>query len=180
MSSVPDVLLADEVREPDLAGDTWTLFVVCWAIAVLFHLVGNFVLEPAWGRAVLGTAAVGVLARPRLAWTAMLLSFAVLTNVWLEAPILGNHWLLHGLVALVVAGSVAAGRGRAESAMVRMAGPLRLTLLGFYGFAAFAKLNADFFDPVVSCALFYLRESADVVERFRARRRSAVVGRVGA
>jgi hypothetical protein len=39
----------------------------------------------------------------------------------------------------------------------------RLCLLGFYFFAAFAKLNSSFFDRSVSCAVFYFRESTDSV-----------------
>ena len=130
------------------------------AAAVVFHLVGNPTLAPVWGKALLAASAVAVLARPRVAWLAALLAVAVLVNVWLEAPTLGNHWLLHGLVAVVVLGGVATGRADAGRAIARVGGPARLTLLAFYGFAAFAKLNTDFFDPAVSCAVFYLRESA--------------------
>ena len=35
----------------------------------------------------------------------------------------------------------------------------RWLLLGFYGFAAFAKLNTGFLDPTVSCGVFYANQS---------------------
>jgi hypothetical protein len=143
----------------DGQGDVWTLFVVTWAAAVLFHLAGNPTLAPQWGRLLLGAAAIALIARPRNAWLSLSLAAAVLVNVWLEAPLLGNHWALHGFVSLIVLAGVISARGHRGAAMARSAGPVRLTVLAFYAFAAFAKLNTDFFDPSVSCASFYLRES---------------------
>lgn len=145
----------------DRRADLWAFFALTWASSVLFHLAGNTRLAPEWGRALLGLTAVAVLARPRTAWLAVPLSLAVLTNVWLEAPLLGNHWLLQGMIALVVLGAVLGSRLRPADAMVRLTGPVRVLLLVFYAFAALAKLNSDFFQPAVSCAVFYLRESAD-------------------
>jgi hypothetical protein len=138
----------------------WLLFGVTWPIAVLFHLAGNTRLAPDWGRAALGVAAIGLLARPRSCRFAVALAAAVLLNVWLEAPLLSNHFLLHGLVALTVLGALTVARGKTSVAMASMSGPLRLLLLVFYAFAAFAKLNTDFFDPAVSCGVFFLEESA--------------------
>lgn len=146
---------------PDRRSDLWALFSVLWASSVLFHLAGNTRLAPEWGRALLGAAAVAVLVRPRIAWLTVPLAGAVLTNVWIEAPVLGNHWLLQGFIAVIVLGAVLGSRGDGSDAISRLVGPARLTLLAFYGFAAFAKLNGDFFEPVASCAVFYLRESAD-------------------
>jgi hypothetical protein len=142
-----------------LAG-VWLLFSVTWALAVLFHVAGNPRLAPAWGRGILGAAAVLTLARPRDPRAAVPLAVAVLVNVWLEAPVLANHWLLHGFIAVVVLGGAVRLRTSPGEVAARIAGPLRFTLLAFYAFAAFAKLNADFFDPSVSCAVLYLEESA--------------------
>lgn len=138
----------------------WVTFAVTWAAAVLFHLAGNTRLAPQWGRALLGATALVVLARPRDPRVALPLAGAVLVNVWLEAPVLGNHWLLHGLLALVVAGAVLGARTDPGASFGWLLGPARLLLLAFYAFAAFAKLNTDFFDTAVSCATFYLRETA--------------------
>lgn len=140
--------------------DAWVLFALTWGAAVLFHLAGNTRLAPSWGRALLGAAAVAVLTVPRARWASALLAIAVLVNVWLEAPLLANHWLLHGFIAVVVLGGLALRRSGIAHLMGGIGGPLRLVLLAFYSFAAFAKLNTDFFDPAVSCARFYLEESA--------------------
>src|SRR5688572_6562479 len=107
------------------------VFVVTWAAAVLFHLAGNPTLAPAWARAILGGTAIVALVWPRRAWAVVPLAGAVVMGVWLEAPFLANHWLLHGLVALVVLGGVVAARGDAVAAVARVAGPARLTLLAF-------------------------------------------------
>ena len=88
--------------------------------------------------------------------------------MWEEAPVLGNHWLLVGMVDLVIllAAAVAALRRRgnepAEFAN-RVFPAARLCLLGFYVFASFAKLNSAFFDRSTSCAVFYFDEATDSV-----------------
>lgn len=140
-------------------GDVWTLFAVTWGASILFHLAGNPRLAPEWGRAVIGACALVLLVLARRPWAALPAAVAVLAGVWLEAPALGNHWLLQGFLALIVIGAVLSGRGRAAAAVPRLLPAARLLLLAFYVFAAFAKLNRDFFDPAVSCAVFYLRES---------------------
>lgn len=146
--------------------DRWTCFVVLWATSVAFHLAGNPRLLPVPWRLGLGAAVVLALARPSRVPAVVPLALVVPIAVALETPALGNHWLLSGFVAVVVLAAIgeAARRRRSVPAAGDLAelafGPLRVVLLCAYGFAAFAKLNRDFFDPVVSCATFYLRESA--------------------
>lgn len=140
---------------------TWSIFAITWALAVLFHLAGNSALAPWWAKAILGASAVAVLALPRSRLAIAAMSSAVLVNVWVEAPVLGNHWLLNGFVAAVVLGALVGAKASPGEAMARMRGPLRLLLLAFYSFAAFAKVNHDFlFEPSVSCGAQFLRESA--------------------
>jgi hypothetical protein len=66
-------------------------------------------------------------------------------------PFTGNHWLVAGLVALAVILTGARPQ--------RLFPAARLIVLVFYLFAAFAKLNTGFFDPTVSCAVFYANQS---------------------
>jgi len=132
-------------------------------LAVVAHLVGN----PAGWRsdqlggspalvvasAALGAAAVLLLVRPTrtvLAATAAL----TLLSLWLELPVTGNHWLLVGFIALATLVSLAT---RDPWAWLSVTG--RWILLGFYSFAAFAKLNTGFLDPQVSCGVFYANQS---------------------
>jgi hypothetical protein len=137
----------------------YRLFAVMWALAVAFHVMGNPRLA---SPAVQGLLAVGVVATAFLPGRVLplaLLCAGVVAGVWDEAPVLGNHWLLAGLVSLAFLLSAALGRDPG-AIWASFAPAARLTLLVFYAFAAFAKLNASFFDPAVSCAVFYFRESA--------------------
>jgi hypothetical protein len=69
----------------------------------------------------------------------------------LEMPFTGNHWVVAGMVGLAIV--VTAGK---EGRFIPTA---RLILLVFYAFAAFAKLNQGFFEPSVSCAVFFGNQS---------------------
>lgn len=165
MASDPHTTMT--VTSPELANvrarNESLIFSVGFALAAVFHVLGNPRLAPPWSLAVLGLAAGWVLLMPRSGPARTALAVSILGTAWLEAPLLGNHWLLASLVALawLVASLIGALRGHSEEEVwLRFARTARLTLLVAYSFAAFAKLNADFFDPVVSCAGFYLRESA--------------------
>ena len=144
------------------------LFAVMWALAALWHVLGNTFLGSGWSHAAVVVAVGAVLWRPGAMGPLVALSTASLITVWEEAPVLGNHWLLVGMVDLVIllAATVAALRRRgnepAEFAN-RVFPAARLCLLGFYAFASFAKLNSAFFDRSTSCAVFYFNEATDSV-----------------
>ena len=141
------------------------LFAVCWALVALFHLAGN--PRPPWipasGAFVavhlgVAAAAIAVLVGFRWRMTVVMLCGLIAVSAWLEAPVVGNHWVLAALVSLAYLAAEAGARRRAgstEEVWKRFAPVARLTVLIAYGFAAFAKLNSDFFDPAVSCAVYY-------------------------
>jgi hypothetical protein len=144
--------------------DALALFAVLWALAAVWHLLGNPLGAPAWAQAVLALGVGLVLLDPGAPLPLAALSVGGLLVMWEEAPALGNHWLLTGFVdlAIVLAVVTGAARGRPHDRIglaQRLFPSARLCLLGFYGFAAFAKLNSSFFDRSVSCAVLYLRES---------------------
>lgn len=168
MAVVPDAprAVTPVVDSSTRVHDQQTIFSVGFALAAAFHVFGNPRLAPAWSLAVLGVAVGSVLLAPRSRASRSALAVSILLVAWLEAPVLGNHWLLASLVAMAWLVSAGLGTLRTtpqDDVWDRFARTARLTLLIAYGFAAFAKLNADFFDPVVSCAGFYLRESAGSV-----------------
>lgn len=151
---------ADEV---DGMVASWRWFARCFGVAVIAHLAGN----PAGWRgdefggspplvavsAALGVLAFVLVARPgrrALGTTAAL----VLASLWWELPVSSNHWLLVGFVAVAVLISLTM---RDPWAWFFVTG--RWILLGFYSFAAFAKLNTGFLDPSVSCGVFYANQS---------------------
>lgn len=152
------------------AGDVLAVFAVLWALATLLHVWVN-----PWSQAVLrrptllgvttvalALVALAVLWRPRFPPSVVLLAALGLVTCWMEAPLLGNHWLLAAFVdlALLVA-ALLSWRGRGLDLERLTAGfvpAARLTLITFYAFAAFAKLNSAFLDPEVSCGVFYADE----------------------
>lgn len=137
-----------------------------WAIAAFAHVVGAPTTEGMVGRGLaniaVGWLAIAVIVRPdhRLARTA--LAAAIVGSALVEAPLIGNHWWL---AAAVSAAALAAGAWRQDPApgqpgfVRRFAPSARLILLVFYSFAAFAKLNSGFLDPIESCARFFANQS---------------------
>lgn len=130
------------------------LFARMWAAAALAHLAGNPFYGAVWPHPTtvgfvllgVGVTAVTTLVRPARGTMLALVALVPLSAA-LEVPRLGNHWLLAGAVSL----AYLVTRGRWEL----FTPAARWSLLVFYSFAAFAKLNRGFFDPTTSCAVFY-------------------------
>lgn len=133
-----------------------------WAAAILAHVIAN----PRFGALVPDVTALGVSMAVLLA-TAVVLAIrpgsqvalasanvAVIVVVWLEAPAIGNHWLLASLVAVAILIAMAGRYGWDRFAPVG-----RWLMLAFYLWAGFAKLNSDFFDPQVSCGLEFANQT---------------------
>lgn len=157
--------------EPAPAGagsDVLAVFAVLWAAVTLFHVWGpsgratavfSDVTTAGVTHVLIGMAAIAVLLRPRsLTRLAALAALGPLT-LWFEAPILGSHWVVVCFVDLAFLLALVASRAgdRLEAIFVPVA---RWVLIGFYSFAAFAKVNHAFFTPRVSCGTFYLDELA--------------------
>jgi hypothetical protein len=159
---------ADTAPPRQEAVDRLAVFSVLWALAHAWHVIGNPTLAPGWAQALLGMTIGLVLLHPGQAAPLAAMAAMGLVTVWLEAPFLGNHWLLVGFVDLVIVLSVIAGVARRRSfdradLADRALPAARLCLLGFYAFAAFAKLNSGFFDRSVSCAVYFFRESTESI-----------------
>ena len=131
-----------------------SLFARLFGIALVAHVVGNWsqpdIPSPVgWVNLAVGVVGLALVTLPTrsLLVTA---SALVLASLLLEIPVTGNHWVLAGLTAAAI---VTGGKG------TRFFPATRAILLVFYCFAAFAKLNHGFFDPDVSCAVFYANQS---------------------
>lgn len=148
--------------------DRLDLFAVMWALAALWHLLGDPAGSPAWAQAWLALAIGVVLWRPGPVVPLALLAVAGLVVAWEEAPALGDAWLLATLVNLSITLAVLVGVVRRRPTdrpdlAERLFPAARLCLLGAYGFSALARLNSAFFDRVPSCAVFVYRETTDSV-----------------
>lgn len=149
------------------------MFTWLWALAVLLHLLylpGESALLGAFtgwnvAHAALGIGAIALLCRPRSSVVLALVCALVPITAWIEAPAVGNHWLLASLVALVLLGAMLVGviggrrhdgGGVGRSIDVDAFPVMRITFLVAYGFAALSKFNSSFVDPTVSCANVFL------------------------
>ncbi len=133
------------------------VFARLWAVALLAHVVGNYALASlpglvGWTNFGAGAAALALGLYPSRA-TLMVASAACVASAVAEMPITGNHWIVAALVSL----AVLVARARPE----QMFPTIRCGLLVFYSFAAFAKLNAGFLDPSVSCGLHFVNQWLD-------------------
>jgi hypothetical protein len=140
----------------------WSTFAVMWAIANIVHLANQYVARvdnPAgWMNLI---AAVLVLNRPRSVRRLVLLAATQVLEVAWASPLAPDHAMLAAgvnIANLLCYAGVALGASRAHDLRPAalfdcIAAPARVLLLIAYGAAAIAKYNADFFDPVHSCAV---------------------------
>lgn len=140
-------------------GRSYGWFTRVWAGAFLFHLAGNsFDIQQLTVGGLIELAmaalAVSLILRPSRGRLALMAALH-LPVVALKAPVVGNHEYFELFVHLLILASIGARGAEWRTAFVPAA---RLTLLVGYGFIAFSKLNGDFFDPDVSCAVLFGNE----------------------
>jgi hypothetical protein len=170
--SATGVTASGRVHERVRASAAFSVFAVMWAFVAVFHIVGysayatGFVDHPSGigaSQVAVGVAALLVLLQPSRSWRLALLAALELVSVWMEAPAIGNHWVLVGLVDLGLLGALAIG-GRDRERVAQSFLPVaRWCLLGFYVFAAFAKYNSAFFNTTVSCGTLYFDQVAKTI-----------------
>jgi hypothetical protein len=136
-------------RSPEAA---FALFSALWAAASLFHLASY----NQWGQAHwLALAAGWVLLQPGSVPALAALASLQIANAISFSPYIPNHWAFTTAVNVAMLATMAIAVGRRRRARAELADALvpavRLSLILLYAFAVFHKLNADFFDPQVSC-----------------------------
>jgi hypothetical protein len=147
------------VDERAFAADALRIFTFMWAVAVLFHQASYnlWVQEPSdW---LLTVAALFTVLRPSSLARLTGLLVAQVWATWEKMPEISNHWLLAFVMALTMLLALAVAKVRARSGAIDraqvyldIAPALRLQMVMLYAWAAFHKLNRDYFDPQVSCA----------------------------
>ena len=104
---------------------------------------------------IVGLASVGLLIFPLdLRWRS-LVAASVVALLWFEAPTVGNHMLIAALISAVAL----IARPWSPGWFRRAAPGMRAVSLISYSFAAFAKLNSGFFDPLESCARHFANQT---------------------
>ena len=143
-----------DARAPDLRQ---AFFGASFALAVAFHLVGagqdhtrSIILAVLWG----ATAALWV--RPRSSAALALLAGAVLYEYVGRSPVASNHHLFLACIAAVIVGAAGWQLARTRSLTGlydTLAPPGRWLIVPLYVFGTWHKINTDFLDPDVSCAV---------------------------
>jgi len=143
---------------PASADEDLAPFGFLWAFAVLHHQVAYGAARASALDTGLTLAALAVMVLPASPLLAILAAFHVATVVQ-HLPAVYNHWYVSGLVSLTLLLAwlaawwrVRGGGGMERSLAETFAPPARWCLLLLYPISGFHKLNADFFDPAVSCA----------------------------
>ena len=150
------------------------LFALLYAVAVLLHIAWPpvLLLRPTfdapsfWLLSSLVLAAVAVIHRPGSVSRLLGLAIVQLLDVAYYLPGVPNHWLLTGIVSLAILGAAAIVALRAGLTAVQLGElyqtlrpPVRISAVIFYFFTFFHKLNADFLNPDVSCAVRFLEQT---------------------
>ena len=159
------------------------LFALLYAVAVLLHIAWPPVLHlrptfdalPFWLLSSLVLAAVAVIHRPASVGRLLGLAIVQLLDVAYYLPVVPNHWLLTGILSLAILGAAAGGALRGGRAGLQLGAlyqtltpPVRLSAVIFYFFTFFHKLNADFLNPDVSCAVRFFEWAVSPFPAFAA------------
>ena len=151
------------------------LLALLYAVAILLHIVWPgvflqlpppFAPLPPWLLSGLVLAAVAVIHRPDSVGRLLCLAIVQLLDVAYYLPVVPNHWLLTGIVSLAILGAAVvvvlrAGRVAVELGELyqTLTPPVRISAAIFYFFTFFHKLNADFLNPDVSCAVRFFEQT---------------------
>jgi hypothetical protein len=159
-----------------IASSSWTagasrqrlaIFAALWAASILFDLASNH----AWsGNALLAVLAAWTLLQPAgVLPLAALAAGHVLTFVR-AAPFVSNHTLFAVMVDAALLAAIAVSMTRHRRLRVDVgeifdtwAPAVRAAVIVLYVFVVFHKLNADFFNPAVSCGTAFYGAQ---IERF--------------
>ena len=149
-------------------------FALLYAAAILLHVVWPpvflptpaFPAPPPWLLTGVVLAAGAVIHRPADCGRLLGLAIVQLVDVAYYLPVVPNHWLLTGIVSLAILGAAGVVALRAGPAGLQLGElyqtvtpPVRLSAVIFYFFTFFHKLNTDFLNPEVSCAVRFLEQT---------------------
>jgi hypothetical protein len=131
------------------------LFSSLWAAATLFHL-GSY---DQWREhSLLALAAACILCLPGSVVAFLVLAIVQVLQAAKAAPYNSNHWIFTTIInaGILLAATIQLLKRRRlvlhGADLLAVCGPMiRVTLIAFYFFVVFHKLNTDFFDSSISC-----------------------------
>ncbi|WP_232494351.1 thiol-disulfide oxidoreductase [Novosphingobium kaempferiae] len=146
------------------AFDGLTAVAPCWGVAALFSIVGDpwgligregaLYMLLAWS--VVGTSAVTILF-PRKTWALVALAACTVLLYAMRLPVASNNKTITTVfdLCILLSAAVLASKGSLDrqSLYESLRTPARLILATMYFYGIFHKINTDFLDPTVSCAV---------------------------
>ena len=157
-----------------LTSDRLRFFATTWALATLFHVVGepqklftlsggfaDFTSARSFFPAALLVAAAYLLLDPGKPVRLLMLATTQVLDYAINSPIASNHWTVafYTALAIVISGALvlisrSPSRSLSTDDFYEYFAPVgRLVLLTMYVYGIFHKINADFLNPEVSCAI---------------------------
>lgn len=143
----------------DPRADAHLIFLFCLGVFSLLHwLIYVFWYPyPALPSThLIGLSGLWLAFRPRSTPALIVVVLALAVDGWVQAPVFSNHTALKNfmVLGLLVAGIEAMVRGKDKNwILLRVAPYGGLLLIGLYFFGVFHKINSDFLNPGVSCAV---------------------------
>lgn len=135
------------------------LFIVCWGIFSVLHLLiyaYHFGVPVYWGTYAIGGLGAWLILRPHAGRVFLVLMIVAMVDAWQHMPIFSNHTNIKNffLLGFFIAGLVALFKGERLGWIFEGIIPVgRALLLIMYIFGVFHKINTDFLNPQVSCAI---------------------------
>lgn len=164
-SAIRSRLWPPEAAAHARAHDGLTVFAPMWAVAMLFSLADNpstfigrdgavlFLVE--WAAVF---AAVALIIRPRLTWLLGVLAAALVMRYALLVPVASNNktitlFMNVGILLVLAQAALSHAEPRRDVVYARLRVIARGLLAVMYFYGIFHKINTDFLDPGVSCAV---------------------------
>lgn len=148
-------------------------FHLLWAFSLIVHVWQYYIKSPSLIVYILLGASCVVILRPRNILALVFAAGVQLIHLYQVLPRVPNSWLFTGMVSLTILWSYLFCVFRQKtlnptpsSFTSEVLFPLRLETILLYFVAAFHKLNYDFFNPELSCAVAIYRSYAQLVPPF--------------
>lgn len=140
-----------------LFNGAWGLFAFLHSISYVFFPYGSHVYLTT---ILIGILGIALLLKPEDMRVFCGLLLVLIVDAWLQMPLNSNHTIIKNflLLAMLIGGARQLWRGGTWSDFYADFAPVgRVLLVVMYVFGIFHKLNRDFLDPMVSCAVVLWR-----------------------
>ena len=138
-----------------------------WCVAIIAHFDDRMHQPLVAANVTCMVVAVTALFFARSTYVMLAVALLQIAACWATMPNIDNHWFfcmfISATIAVVLVAQVLRDRGVPRTipadAIEVMAPPIRMLVISMYLLAVFHKLNTDFFNPEISCAIDFYRRA---------------------